>query len=86
MSITPFDFSMGIQAMTIEKLQFVLLAVFIIGPADSLEALEKYAVLLTVDLLQQLPKAQYLLRSAATMCRRSSRASSKARLEASSPT
>ncbi|KAH7091218.1 hypothetical protein FB567DRAFT_436737 [Paraphoma chrysanthemicola] len=46
-SITPFDFSMGIQAMTIEKLKFALPAVFTIGPADSMEALEKYAVLLT---------------------------------------
>ncbi|KAF2819811.1 hypothetical protein CC86DRAFT_398472 [Ophiobolus disseminans] len=46
-SITSFDFSMGIQAMTIEKLQFALPAVFTIGPADSMEALEKYAVLLT---------------------------------------
>ncbi|KAF1916159.1 hypothetical protein BDU57DRAFT_573909 [Ampelomyces quisqualis] len=46
-SITPFDFSMGIQAMTVEKLQFSLPAVFTIGPADSQEALEKYAVLLT---------------------------------------
>lgn len=46
-SITPFDFSMTLQAMTIEKLNFSLPAVFTIGPADSLEALEKYAVLLT---------------------------------------
>jgi flotillin len=33
--------------MTIEKLKFALPAVFTIGPHDSLEALEKYAVLLT---------------------------------------
>lgn len=33
--------------MTIEKLKFSLPAVFTIGPADNLEALEKYAVLLT---------------------------------------
>ncbi|KAF2853916.1 hypothetical protein T440DRAFT_293491 [Plenodomus tracheiphilus IPT5] len=46
-SITPFDFSMALQAMTLEKLKFSLPAVFTIGPADSLEALEKYAVLLT---------------------------------------
>jgi flotillin len=46
-SITPFDFSMALQAMTIEKLKFSLPAVFTIGPADSPEALEKYAVLLT---------------------------------------
>ncbi|KAH7390593.1 hypothetical protein BKA66DRAFT_510662 [Pyrenochaeta sp. MPI-SDFR-AT-0127] len=46
-SITPFDFSMTLQAMTIEKLKFSLPAVFTIGPSDSLEALEKYAVLLT---------------------------------------
>ncbi|KAF2005878.1 flotillin domain-containing protein [Amniculicola lignicola CBS 123094] len=46
-SITPFDFSMALQAMTIEKLKFSLPAVFTIGPADNQEALEKYAVLLT---------------------------------------
>ncbi|KAI4612109.1 hypothetical protein J4E80_007564 [Alternaria sp. BMP 0032] len=38
---------MALQAMTIEKLKFALPAVFTIGPADSPEALEKYAVLLT---------------------------------------
>jgi len=38
---------MALQAMTLEKLKFSLPAVFTIGPADSLEALEKYAVLLT---------------------------------------
>ncbi|KAH7115178.1 hypothetical protein B0J11DRAFT_540037 [Dendryphion nanum] len=48
-SITPFDFSMSLQAMTVEKLKFSLPAVFTIGPADNLEALEKYAVLLTGD-------------------------------------
>jgi len=46
-SITPFDFSMHLQAMTIEKLKFSLPAVFTIGPADTLESLMKYAVLLT---------------------------------------
>jgi len=46
-SITPFDFSMALQAMTIEKLKFSLPAVFTIGPADNPDALEKYAVLLT---------------------------------------
>lgn len=48
-SITPFDFSMSLQAMTVEKLKFSLPAVFTIGPADNQEALEKYAVLLTGD-------------------------------------
>jgi flotillin len=38
---------MSLQAMTVEKLKFSLPAVFTIGPADTLEALEKYAVLLT---------------------------------------
>lgn len=38
---------MALQAMTIEKLKFNLPAVFTIGPADNIEALEKYAVLLT---------------------------------------
>ncbi|KAF1361866.1 flotillin domain-containing protein [Lizonia empirigonia] len=46
-SITPFDFSMSLQAMTIEKLKFSLPAVFTIGPADESASLEKYAVLLT---------------------------------------
>jgi flotillin len=46
-SISPFDFSLSLQAMTIEKLQFALPAVFTIGPDDRTEALEKYAVLLT---------------------------------------
>jgi flotillin len=46
-SITPFDFSMALQAMTVEKLKFALPAVFTIGPGDNLVALEKYAVLLT---------------------------------------
>lgn len=49
LSITPFDFSMALQAMTSEKLQFSLPAVFTIGPDDSLESLTKYAVLLTGD-------------------------------------
>lgn len=46
-SITPFDFSMNLQAMTVEKLKFALPAVFTIGPQDSLDSLTKYAILLT---------------------------------------
>ena len=46
-SITPFDFSMNLQAMTIEKLKFALPAVFTIGPDDKPEALQNYAILLT---------------------------------------
>ncbi len=48
-SIHPFDLSLNLQAMTIEKLQFSLPAVFTIGPYDNLEALQKYAALLTGD-------------------------------------
>ncbi|KAK4613369.1 Flotillin-like protein 1 [Fulvia fulva] len=48
-SITPFDFSMSLLAMTSEKLQFSLPAVFTIGPEDAMESLTKYAVLLTGD-------------------------------------
>ncbi|TKA60874.1 hypothetical protein B0A55_10667, partial [Friedmanniomyces simplex] len=48
-AITPFDFSMSLQAMTSEKLQFELPAVFTIGPADDVASLMKYAVLLTGD-------------------------------------
>lgn len=46
-SISPFDFSITLQAMTCEKLQFSLPAVFTIGPEDEPEALRKYAMLLT---------------------------------------
>ncbi|KAF2227714.1 hypothetical protein BDZ85DRAFT_6536 [Elsinoe ampelina] len=46
-SITPFDFSMSLHAMTKEKLKFSLPAVFTIGPRDNVPDLEKYAVLLT---------------------------------------
>lgn len=46
-SITPFDFSLSLSAMTIEKLKFSLPAVFTIGPQDELEALTRYAILLT---------------------------------------
>ncbi|EAU29850.1 conserved hypothetical protein [Aspergillus terreus NIH2624] len=46
-SLTPFDFSLNLQAMTVEKLQFSLPAVFTIGPEDQEEALRKYAKLLS---------------------------------------
>lgn len=46
-SISPFDFEITLQAMTIEKLQFSLPAVFTIGPDDHIEALVKYAKILT---------------------------------------
>ncbi|KAL4918143.1 hypothetical protein BDW62DRAFT_181911 [Aspergillus aurantiobrunneus] len=46
-SVMPFDFSLSLQAMTIEKLQFSLPAVFTIGPEDELLSLRKYALLLS---------------------------------------
>ena len=46
-SISPFDFEITLQAMTIEKLQFSLPAVFTIGPDDHKDALCKYAKILT---------------------------------------
>lgn len=46
-SISPFDFEITLQAMTCEKLQFNLPAVFTIGPDDTAEALRKYAKILT---------------------------------------
>ncbi|KAL1967845.1 hypothetical protein VTN77DRAFT_2534 [Rasamsonia byssochlamydoides] len=46
-SVSPFDFSLNLQAMTIEKLQFALPAVFTIGPDNDLSALKKYALLLS---------------------------------------
>ncbi|KAL8743220.1 MAG: hypothetical protein Q9190_004409 [Brigantiaea leucoxantha] len=39
-SISPFDFEITLQAMTIEKLQFSLPAVFTIGPDDDFEPLK----------------------------------------------
>lgn len=46
-SVSPFDFSLNLQAMTIEKLQFALPAVFTIGPENRPESLKKYALLLS---------------------------------------
>ena len=46
-SISPFDFEITLQAMTIEKLQLLLPAVFTIGPDDRPDALRKYAKILT---------------------------------------
>ncbi|KAF3492294.1 flotillin domain-containing protein [Arthroderma uncinatum] len=46
-SISPFDFSLSLQAMTVEKLQFALPAVFTIGPDNNLASLKKYALLLS---------------------------------------
>ena len=40
-SISPFDFSITLQAMTIEKLQFSPPAVFTIGPENDEAALRK---------------------------------------------
>lgn len=46
-SMAPFDLKMNLQAMTTEKLQFSLPAVFTIGPDNDLDSLQKYALLLT---------------------------------------
>ncbi|CAF9921306.1 MAG: hypothetical protein ALECFALPRED_001761 [Alectoria fallacina] len=46
-SISPFDFEITLQAMTCEKLQFNLPAVFTIGPDDTADSLRKYAKILT---------------------------------------
>ncbi|PYH71355.1 flotillin domain protein [Aspergillus vadensis CBS 113365] len=46
-SVAPYDFSLSLQAMTIEKLQFSLPAVFTIGPDNEQGALRKYALLLS---------------------------------------
>jgi flotillin len=46
-SVSPFDFPLNLQAMTLEKLQFALPAVFTIGPDNELDALKKYALLLS---------------------------------------
>ena len=46
-SISPFDFEITLQAMTCEKLQFSLPAVFTIGPDDKPDMLRRYAKILT---------------------------------------
>lgn len=46
-SVTPFHFTTDLQAMTSEKLQVCLPAVFTIGPKDEHESLMKYAGLMT---------------------------------------
>ncbi|KAJ3207909.1 hypothetical protein HK099_000171 [Clydaea vesicula] len=45
-AITPVNYTLSLQAMTAEKLEFTLPAVFTIGPLDEPEALNKYAHLL----------------------------------------
>ena len=44
--MTPFDLALNLQAMTMEKLQFSLPAVFTIGADNEMEALKDYARLL----------------------------------------
>ena len=46
-SVTPMDFSLNLQAMSVEKLRFALPAVFTIGPDNKPDALKKYALLLS---------------------------------------
>lgn len=46
-SVTPFDFSLDLQAMTQEKLMLIVPVVFTIGPEDKPESLQRYASLLT---------------------------------------
>ena len=46
-SISPFDIEITLQAITMEKLQFSLPAVFTIGPDDEPTALKRYTMLLT---------------------------------------
>jgi len=45
-SITPKNYTLSLQAMSIEKLEFLLPAVFTIGPKDNREDLNKYAHLI----------------------------------------
>ncbi|KAF8464480.1 hypothetical protein BDZ91DRAFT_795719 [Kalaharituber pfeilii] len=46
-SLTPFDFSLELQAMTQEKLMLIVPVAFTIGPEDTPDALTKYSSLLT---------------------------------------
>ncbi|KAJ1534626.1 hypothetical protein HK405_016025, partial [Cladochytrium tenue] len=45
-SVAPINYTLSLQAMSKEKLEFALPAVFTIGPKDEAEALTKYASLL----------------------------------------
>ncbi|CAG8608984.1 3088_t:CDS:2 [Cetraspora pellucida] len=45
--ITPMNYTLQLQAMTAEKLEFNLPAVFTIGPKDDIKSLEKYGKLLS---------------------------------------
>ncbi|CAB4416535.1 unnamed protein product [Rhizophagus irregularis] len=47
--ITPANYTLQLQAMTTEKLEFNLPAVFTIGPKDEPKALERYAKLLATN-------------------------------------
>lgn len=46
MSLSPLNYSLSLHAMTMEKLEFTLPAVFTIGPKDDPESILKYARLL----------------------------------------
>jgi flotillin len=45
-SMTPMNYTLSLHAMTMEKLEFTLPAVFTIGPEDKPESIQKYAKLL----------------------------------------
>ncbi|RIA83306.1 hypothetical protein C1645_800214 [Glomus cerebriforme] len=47
--ITPANYTLELQAMSVEKLEFNLPAVFTIGPKDESKALERYSKLLAVN-------------------------------------
>lgn len=59
--MSPFDFSLNLQAMTVEKLQFSLPAVFTIGPANNMAALKKFALLLSGNPDKPDPKGTNLM-------------------------
>ncbi|KAJ3350873.1 hypothetical protein HDU91_006195, partial [Kappamyces sp. JEL0680] len=46
MSLTPLNYTLSLHAMTVEKLEFLLPAVFTIGPLDEPNAIMRYARLL----------------------------------------
>ncbi|KAI8900297.1 hypothetical protein BC833DRAFT_618685 [Globomyces pollinis-pini] len=48
-SLTPLNYTLSLHAMTIEKLEFTLPAVFTIGPEDTPESIMKYARLLAAN-------------------------------------
>ncbi|KAI8893401.1 hypothetical protein BC833DRAFT_624917, partial [Globomyces pollinis-pini] len=60
-SLTPMNYTLSLHAMTVEKLEFTLPAVFTIGPEDTPESILKYARLLAANSEQSMKHIQELV-------------------------